>query len=146
MGFRLGKDCKLYRNSGSYASPSWEEVDIARDVTLNLESGEADVTTRGSAGWRENVPVLRDASVDMQMVWDPGSDHFEAFRDAFLNGTGIECLVLDGDVATSGSQGLRATMMVSSFSRSEALEEASLVDVSIKPMRSDNPPEWWETP
>jgi hypothetical protein len=33
-----------------------------RDVTLNLETGEADVTTRANSGWKQTFATLKDGS------------------------------------------------------------------------------------
>ena len=55
MGIKLGMEAKLYRNTGTYALPTWVELTNVKDLTLNLEAGEADVTTRGNAGWRATV-------------------------------------------------------------------------------------------
>mgnify|MGYP000538246753 FL=1 len=142
MGVKLGMDAKLYRNTGSYASPVWNEVKNVKDVTLNLEAGEADVTTRGNGGWRANIATLKDASLEFEMVWDTADDDFTAIRTAFLTNAAIEFAVLDGPVATSGSQGLRASMAITNFSRAEPLEEAIKVSVTAKPTYADNPPEW----
>ncbi len=142
MGVKLGMDAKLYRNTGSYASPVWNEVKNVKDVTLNLEAGEADVTTRGNAGWRANIATLKDASLEFEMVWDTADDDFTAIRTAFLTNAAIEFAVLDGPVATSGSQGLRASMAITNFSRAEPLEEAIKVSVTAKPTYATNPPEW----
>jgi hypothetical protein len=43
---------------------------------------------------------------------------------------------------STGSQGLRATFRIASFSRNEALEEAITVSVTAKPTYSANPPSW----
>jgi hypothetical protein len=142
MGVKLGMDAKLYRNTGSYGSPVWNEVKNVKDVTLNLEAGEADVTTRGNAGWRANIATLKDASLEFEMVWDTADDDFTAIRTAFLTNAAIEFAVLDGPVATSGSQGLRASMAITNFSRAEPLEEAIKVSVTAKPTYATNPPEW----
>ena len=142
MGVKLGMDAKLYRNTGTYASPTWNEVKNVKDVTLNLEAGEADVTTRGNAGWRANIATLKDASLEFEMVWDTADDDFTAIRTAFLTNAAIEFAVLDGPVATSGSQGLRASMAITNFSRAEPLEEAIKVSVTAKPTYATNPPEW----
>ncbi|MDP1798389.1 MAG: phage tail tube protein [Planctomycetaceae bacterium] len=142
MGVKLGMDAKLYRNTGSYASPVWNEVKNVKDVTLNLEAGEADVTTRGNGGWRANIATLKDASLEFEMVWDTADDDFTAIRTAFLTNAAIEFAVLDGPVATSGSQGLRASMAITNFSRAEPLEEAIKVSVTAKPTYATNPPEW----
>lgn len=142
MAVKLGLDAKLFRNTASYATPTWAEITNVRDVTLNLEAGEADVTTRGNNGWRATVATLKDGSIEFEMVWDSDDDDFTAIRDAFLNKTSVEMAVMDGSMATSGSQGLRASFMVTSFSRNEPLEEAITVSVTAKPTYSTSPPEW----
>jgi Phage tail tube protein len=142
MAVKLGLDAKLYRNTGTHAAPAWNEVKNVKDVTLSLEAGEADVTTRANAGWRATVATLKDGSVEFEMVWDTADDDFTAIRDAFLNHTALEFAVMDGDIATAGSQGLRAACAVTNFSRNEALEEAITVGVTVKPTFSANPPVW----
>jgi hypothetical protein len=146
MAVRLGLDAKLYRNTGTYSVPVWNEVKNVKDVTLNLEAGEADVTTRGNAGWRATVATLKDGSIEFEMVWDTADDDFAAIRDTFLNRGAMEFAVMDGDITGSGSQGLRATCMVTNFSRNEALEEAITVSVTVKPTFSVNPPSWFVVP
>ena len=133
MSTRLGMDAKLYRNTGDYATPVWVEVSNVKDVTLNLEKGEADVTTRANGGWRATVGTLKDASIEFQMVWDTVDAGFDAIRQAFFNNTPLEFAVMDGDITDPDSEGLRATFDIFNFTRNEALEEAILVDVSIKP-------------
>jgi hypothetical protein len=142
MGAKLGLDGRLYRNTGTYASPTWNEVKNVRDLSISLEAGEASVTTRGNNGWEAVLGTLKKASVEFQMVWDSGDADVQAFRDAFLDRDTIECAVMDGDIAESGTEGLRATFVVLKFARSEALEEGMLIDVSIKPAYSANAPEW----
>ena len=144
MGVKLGMDAKLYRNTGSYGSPTWNEMPNCKDVTLNLEAGEADVTTRGNNGWRATVATLKDASIEFEMVWDSADLDFEAIRDAFLNKTAIELAVMDGDITVVGNQGLRASCMVTNFTRNEPLEEAISVSVTVKPTYATNAPSWLE--
>jgi len=142
MSMRLGMEGKLYRNTGTYASPTWVELPNVKDLTLSLERGEADVTTRANNGWRATVGTLRDGSIEFEMVWDTADASFAAIRDAFFAGTPIELAVMDGDIAASGSEGLRASFSVTNFSRNEPLEEAMTVSVSLKPTYAENPPEW----
>lgn len=144
MALVLGMNAKLYRNAGTYASPTWTLIGNVKNLTLNLESAEADVTTRSNAGWRATVPTLKDASIEFEMVWDTADTNFEAIKDAFLTNATVEMLVLDGLVATVGSQGLRATCNVVSFTRNEQLEEALMVNVTMKPGFSANAPAWFE--
>jgi predicted secreted protein len=142
MGVRLGMEARLYRNSANYAAPTWVEVSNVKDVTLNLEKGEADVTTRANGGWRAKVGTLKEASIEFQMVWDTDDAGFAAVQAAFFGNTPVEFAVMSGPMTDPDSEGLRATCEVFSFTRNEALEEAIMVDVSIKPTYAVNAPEW----
>mgnify|MGYP002625510861 FL=1 len=96
MGVRLGLEAKLFRNSGSYASPTWEELPNVKDLTLNVEAGEADASTRGNGGWRATLATLKDGSIEFEMIWDTADAGFTAIKDAFFNNTPIEFAALDG--------------------------------------------------
>jgi len=143
MAHVLGYNAKLYRNTDDYDSPAWDEVTNVRDVTLNLEAGEADVTVRGGDGWRQTVPTLKDLSLEFEMIWDTSDADFTAIQAAFLAGSSLEFVALDGAVDEAGNEGIRATFMVGSFTRNESLEEALTVSVTLKATRSDNAPEWY---
>jgi len=142
MSVRLGLDAKLYRNAGTYAAPDWNEMPNVKDLTLNLESGEADVTTRGNNGWRATVATLKDGSIEFEMVWDTADAGFTAIKTAWFDNTPIEFAIMDGPVTEAGSQGLRASFSVTKFSRNEPLEEALSVSVTAKPTYAENAPEW----
>ena len=149
MAKTLGMDCKLYRSAslltgaegGEPADLVWVEIDDVRDVTQNLDTGEADVTTRGSGGWRATQATLKDGSVDFELLAESGDASFEAIRDAWLNNTELAMAVMDGDIDSAGSQGLAANMSVTSFTRSEPLEEAMSYAVTVKP---SSQAEWYE--
>ena len=145
MAHVLSQNAKLYRNTGTYASPTWDLIGNVKDLTLSLEKDETDVTTRASGGWKEFVDGMKDATVEFGMLWDTGDADFDAFQGAFINNTSVEILVLDGLVATTGSEGLRATMMVKSFTRNENLGEALMVDVSLRPVKNANSAPVWYT-
>lgn len=146
MALRLGLDCKLYINTDeSYVSPVWSELTNCRDVTLTLEKNDADVTTRGNNGWRAVVGVLKDATIEFEMVWDTEDANFEIIRDAFLNDDSVEVAAMDGAIEDPGSEGFRAECTVTTFSRNEPLEEAVTVSVTLRPTYApDNPPQWME--
>jgi len=143
MAIRLGMDAKLYYKVGGVGgSGSWEELVNIKDVTLNLETGEADVTTRGNAGWRATVATLKEGSIEFEMVWDTGDAGFTAIKNAYFNNGLIGFAVMDGGILTAGSQGLQADFSITNFSRKEALEEALTVSVTAKPTYSTTAPQW----
>jgi len=118
------------------------EMGNVRDVTLNLEQGEADATTRTNNGWRATEPTLKEGSVEFEMVWDHADPAFVKFFKAWLNRTVIACAALDGDKAVADVEGLWADFKVISFTKNEPLEDVQLVSVTIKPAYSAVAPEW----
>lgn len=143
---KTGLDCKLYYNAATYVSPSWQEVTIARDVTLSRTKGEADVSNRGSR-FKKRKATLIDASITTEFVWDPDNPDFAAFQQAFDNDEPIEVLALDGGVDVPGSQGLRAFMDVFKFDRTEPLEGAVMAAIDLKPTYdTDHEPAWYTVP
>lgn len=144
MASVLGLEAKLYiDDQASYASPTWAEVSNVKDLTLTLEKNLADVSTRGSGGWRANRAVLKDATIGFKMIWDTSDVNFQIIRDAFLDNEFVNVAAMDGDIETPGSEGLRAMCEVSKFTRNEPLEEALDVDVELKPaFFPSDPPEW----
>ena len=139
MPAKLGLDAKLYRNTGTYAAPTWDLIGNVRDLTLNLETGEADVSTRSNNGWRATVSTLKDASLEFEMVWDTADAGFTAIKNSYFNNTAISLLILD---AATGGQGLDADFMVTKFTREEPLDEAIVVKVTAKPTLSTRSPTW----
>jgi hypothetical protein len=117
-------------------------VPNVKDLTLNLEKGQADVTTRANSGWKASIGTLKDGGIEFEMVWDTADEGFTAIRDAYLNDTALELAVMDGDITVAGSQGLRAAFVVTNFSRKEPLEEGISVSVTLKVAYSENAPEW----
>ncbi len=124
--FALGMNAKLYY--GAAGGPANTEMTNVRNVTLNLEAGEADVTTRANAGWRATAPTLRECSVEFEMVWDPADAGFTAIKNAYLSNALIALKILD----QAGGQGPDGDFSITSFSRSEELEEAITVSVTAK--------------
>lgn len=144
MAHVLSEDAKLYYNTGSYASPTWSEIDNVKDLTLSQDKGEVDLTTRASGGYEETGDGLISISVEFSMLYDTAEAYFGALEQAFTNKTAVEFAVMDGPIATTGSEGLRATCMVKTFSRNESLGDALMMDIVLRPVKnSDAPPVWY---
>lgn len=118
------------------------ELTNIKDLSLNLDQGEYDSTTRGNAGWRATEPTLKDGSVEFEMEYDATDAGFTAILSAWLNRTAIAMAILDGNKATATVMGLWADFKVTGFSKVEALEEGQKVSVTLKPTYSTVAPEW----
>ena len=135
--FLLGMNAKIYQGAAA-ADPATlspatlTEMGNVKDVTLSLEAGEADITTRANSGWRATAPTLRECSCEFEMVWKPGDAGFEAIKAAFLSAGTVALAVLTGAHNESGAEGPVGNWSITNFSRSEALEEAVTVSVTAK--------------
>jgi len=140
-------DAKLYLASAVIADDNaiedatWTEETNVTDVTLNLSTGEADVTTRANNGWRATAATLKDGSIEFEMVWDTDDVGFVALQTAWSTSAEIGVAAMDGDITTEGSEGLAGNFTVTDFTRSEPLEEAIKVKVTLKPSSFT---EWYE--
>ena len=136
MSIRLGMQAKLYH--GAAGATATTELSNVKDVTLNLETGESDVTTRASNGWRATIATLKNGSVEFTLIWDTEDAGFTAIKNAYFNNTAIALAVLDGE----GGSGLDADFSVTNFTRNEPLEEAITVNVTVKPTYVTRAPTW----
>ncbi len=118
MGYKLGLNAVLKIGTS--------ELKNVKDVTLNLSTGEADVSTRANAGWRSTMATLKEASIDFTTLYDNSDTAFNALQTAFMGNTSVE-------VEVSGTGTFTATCMVTAFNISQPLEDACSVAVTLKP-------------
>jgi hypothetical protein len=136
--FLLGMNAKIYQGTAGSALSGLTEMGNVKDVTLSLEAGEADVTTRANQGWRATAPTLRECTAEFEMLWKPGDTGFDAIKTAYLTAGSIRLAVLtgakspDGIATAAGSEGPLADFSITNFSRSEPLEEGVMVSVTAK--------------
>ena len=150
MAAILGMNAKLYYQTtgtrvawpGTGAAPNLALISNVKDLDLNLNTGEADVTTRGNDGWRATVGTLKDASIEFDMIFDASDTAFTAIQAAFLAGTTVAFAALTGLSTVTGTQGLWADCRVTAFDISQPLEDAITVKVTVKPTYSGLAPAW----
>ena len=132
--FVLGMDCKLYKgdalldgDTSTPATVTWSEADNVKDLNLNLETDEADVTTRGNNGWKATAATLKSGSIEFEMLWKPSDAIFTALLNAWLNKAEVALAAMSGAITVEGKQGLASNFTVTNFSRNEPLGEAVTV-------------------
>lgn len=140
---RLGFKGKLYRNTATYANPTWDEIANARDVTLTMEADEAEATRRVDGGFRTVLQGLEDLTVEAEMPFDYSDLDFKAIFDVHAARGSIEVLVLDGPVAPLAGEttaGVRLTATVTRIQEAQPLGEVSMASITFKPAPAANPP------
>lgn len=135
MAVVLGLDAILMRGAAGQTAST--EVKNVKDLTLTMESGEADVTTRATSGWKASIATLKEASLEFGILYDTEDADFTAFRDAYFSNTALALFVTDGN-----GSGLDADWSITGFSVEQPLEEAVTVSVTAKPTASTRAPAW----
>lgn len=147
-----GKNCKLYYNSATHASPTWVLIDRAVDVSISpFAKGEANVNSRASK-WAKNIGTQIDAGISFGYRYKTGTDTVrDALIAAFLNGTPLEMAVMDGAIATTANRGLRAFMEIMEFPLDQPLADGVIVNVVAKVTYAEESsavvdPDWYIIP
>jgi len=145
----VGKDCKLYMNGGTHATPTWTEITKAINVSANLGKGEADVSSRETS-WKLAKGALKELEISFTYRHKAGDDTvFDALLAAYLADTAVEFAVMDAAITESGAQGPRACCEIFSMNLTQELENSSEYEFTLKPTYHEESgsliePEWYE--
>ena len=126
--FRLGIKAKLYYGAAGTSGVPANELSNVTDVTVTLDAGEADTTTRDNDGFRATIGGLKECSLEFDMLYLAGDPGFEAIKTAWLTSDQIHLAALTG----KGGEGPVGDFSITGFSRSEPLEEAIKYSVTAK--------------
>ena len=130
---RLGIDSKVYRNTGTYGSPTWTEITLVRDVQVNPSWNRADGSSRGSKVMAEAKTQLALAftlSVKVSLT-DAG---YIALMDSFVDSDGtLDLMILNGGSTTNGVEGWRFDAGVFTASEDQSIGNVLYRDFEIGP-------------
>ena len=132
MALKDGWAGKLYRNTGSYGSPSLTEVTNVRGFKQPNGWAEDDTTTRADGGVKTSAPVLREYTASWGMLADAGVD-MVAIKTAFDAGTAVEFFVMDGVVTNAASRGYRVYASIKKMDLDQDNAKKQSFEVEISP-------------
>lgn len=134
----LGINAKMYRNSGTYGSPSWAEVADISDLTLNPAFQETKFGTRASRIGR-SAKTLSDLTYSGKIKVDLDEADYIAFRDAHLSPDGVlDLMILTGGSTTNGVWGYRGEFQVNITGQDQGLNAKMYDDFTLAPSDTDN--------
>lgn len=128
MAEKAGLDCELYRNTATWASPTWNVCDNVIDVTIPFARTKIEVKRRGS-DYKKYLGGLIDAPVTVKMIADEAETDYMAFKAAFLAKTAVNLAIADGAIATAGTVYHKADFVVLDMQIGEPLEDVRTVDI-----------------
>lgn len=135
-----GREWYVYRNTGSYDTPVWTLVDIAKDVTITLNKDEIESRRRG-ASWIEYLKGQKEMTLDIPCKWVKGNTNLQAFQqDYFADDCAYhDLLILDDEATTTGAEGVRAIVALFDFTMNLGLADEATVDLSFRPTYVEEP-------
>ena len=123
---KVGLEAKLlYGTAGSTGA---SEATNVKDVSLSLEAGSADITTRAAQGWRVKKATLKEGSLEFEMNYDTEDAFCVDVIQKFITGDAISLFVSDG-----AGEGLDADWIITNCSMEQPLEDAVTVSVTAEP-------------
>lgn len=131
-GEKIGYQCVLARNTGSWASPTWNVMEKVTDVTMGGAPVKADLSSRANA-FKAYLPGQFDLNIEASMIWNAADADCIAIRDAYRNKTTIDIWAVDDATATATAQGWRFEANVFDFTREEPMDEGVKITFSLAP-------------
>lgn len=132
-GKKLGRECYLYRNTGTYNNAVWNTIGEVVDLNHKDAAAKGDVSSRASS-FKKYRQGLRDMTVTFGLRYAGVSDDdYTYMRSAFANGVLTDFWVADGLSNTTNTTGPRFWAQVIEFSHDQPLEDGVLVNVEICP-------------
>lgn len=138
-GSSIGQAGKLYYNSGTNASPVWVEIKRAKDVSIPLTKGEADVSRRESA-WEMFIGALKSVGLTFGYQHKRGTDTVRtALLESFVNGTPMQFAAMDQDITADGAFGVKFYGEVMEFPLDQPLKDGQTVACAVKATEFEEP-------
>ena len=129
----VGGDSYAYYNSGSNAVPVWVLMGEIGDLRIpTLEVSVAEIKTRSSKGTK-SLPANFSAKLEFDYLYEAQETVFEYLRAWFFARTIKQVAIMDGVIATSGSEGLKIPVVLESFPINQENEGIVKVDVRMSP-------------
>ena len=148
MGVQVGRECKLYYNSATHATPTWVLVGRAVDVSMTGSKGEADQSSRSSS-YKKTGAGLKDMTIEFGYRTKTGADTvWDIFTAMFFTDTTKQIFCANQLAATSGSEGLRAFCQCFGITDEQAMEDGQLSTITLKPTYAEESsaevdPDWY---
>lgn len=121
----------IYRNTGTYASPTWTAMTLVRDVNISRPWDFASADVRATRV-KLYAPTQMDFAVTVTMRCDDADAAYLAVDAAAISGAAIEFLILDGPITTEGSRGVRSSFHISDTGQDQAIGNVLYKNYELK--------------
>ena len=136
MTIPTGLECKLQINTGTQTTPVWATLDLVVDLDNSKQADKQEAASRRGGAFKQYGVGQIDVECSFNMLHDHSDATWEVVQDAFWQRKVVHCRVLDGDFATSGTEGFVMTAYI--FGNDESQPLSSNVEDSLTLAPSSN--------
>jgi len=128
----LGMNAKVYRNTGTYGSPTWNEVTGISDFQ---RTGEWDVVKQAVRGNRVALTAKTFLNIEFTFKIQASLDDADylAIAAAVDSDTPLDMLVLNASSTTVGARGVRADFLFTSHNEDQSAGAALFPEIKMMP-------------
>lgn len=117
---KLGQNMFLAYNSATVATPTWVDIDEIDGAAVSEMAREfVAMRRRANSQQKGLIGDFTPPTITFKYLQGMNETVFDALRTAFLAGTVMEFVAMDGDPDTSGSEGWRMPMVITGMPRDE---------------------------
>jgi hypothetical protein len=127
---KVGNDMKLYYNSGTNESPTWVEICIVGDVTVDHAINDAEVDLRCSQ-WLLNLPAKHSGSINIFLANSIGLAIWSFLNTMAFSRTITQFASANANIATSGTEYFKAYCHFSNFPWGQPTQEIASHDATL---------------
>lgn len=138
---RYGFLSNAYRNAASHNSPTWGELDLISECSVNHTHDELAASARVSSV-HSDEPGMGNLEISMSIRKDPTDALFQAVHSAVKNRSEVDMMFLDGELSENRSRGYRYTGKFHGWEEEEGLQSVVYINTTFIPCVSDNDPEY----
>lgn len=141
--YQLGQTFKLYVDTAGVGNGTWA---LVGDVELVEEDPQKNtgVVKNRDFGYEVEIGGQKTFRGVLRLTYNPGDTNLEALRDAYLDDSPIGIAIMNGAIATIGSEGWQLDALVKTFPRTQEIDNASSVTFEIVPHALGTEPDFVE--
>lgn len=135
MPAKIGIRCKIYINTGTYSSPTWDELTSVNDFKQNVAWNKVDAHDRGT---RIDLAVKTSLALSWTGNVKTQGDSYDLVLEAVLTDKIKDCLILNGDKATEGVTGWRSPCQFFSANQDQGRGTVLYDEIEVMPTVGDS--------
>ncbi len=136
---KLGILSKVYRNTGTWGAPVWNEVTRISDLSVKPTWDKGDAGTRASRV-KKSAKTMLGLTITGKIQVSDSDTHYQNFWDAAHTDGTMDLLILNGPMTTNGVRGYRAEWQCFDASEDQAMGNVLYMDFELEPAPTDNEP------